>query len=228
MLKTRSVQLEMLDDSRTPEVQIRQSLDFMHFVNTFFGGTRAVLDYFDGAQTPGCFSVLDLGSGGGDIPYELTRWAAKKGKEISIVAVDLNPYCLTYARERFSSPSIRFLNRSAFDFETLGVFDYILSSMFFHHLSEEEIVTLLKRIDAYSRRGFLVNDLLRSPLHYSGASLASFFTFKKILFNDARLSVRRGFKKEDLARYREKTGIPFEIKRKPLFRILMSHEKRPD
>ncbi len=228
MLKTRSAQLEMLDDSRTPEAQIRQSLDFMRFVNVFFGGTRAVLDYFDGVKTPARFSVLDLGSGGGDIPFELARWAAKKGKKIYVTAIDLNPYCLTYAGERFASPSIRFLNRSAFDFETLGSFDYIISSMFFHHLSEEEIVTLLKRIDVHSRRGFLVNDLLRSRLHYAGTSLVSFFTFKKILFNDARLSVRRGFKEKDLARYREKTGIPFEIKRKPFFRILMSHEKRPD
>lgn len=228
MLKTRSSEPEMLDDLMTSEAQIRDSLDFMRFVNAFFGGKDAVLGYFEAIKTPASFSVLDLGSGGGDIPYALTRWAAQKSKQISVTAVELNPYCLAYAREKFSSSSIRFLKCSAFDLETLGDFDYIISSMFFHHLSEDEIITLLKRINGHSRRGFLVNDLFRSHLHYAGACLASFFMFKKILFNDARLSVSRGFREEDLALYRDKTGIPFEIKRKPLFRILMSHEKCSD
>ena len=226
--KTRSLKTERLDDSRTPASEIRRSLDFMRFVNARLGGTRAVIDYFEKARTPDRFSVLDLGSGGGDIPFALVRWAEHKGKTVHVTAVDLNPHCLDYAREKFKSPIIQFLNCSAFDFETLGHFDYVVSSMFFHHLSEEEIVLLLRRMEQHGRRGFLVNDLLRSRLHYLGASLISFFTFKDILFSDARLSVLRGFREEDLVRYRQKTGIPFEIKRKPFFRILMSHEKRPD
>lgn len=201
----------------------------MVFVNAFFGGTRVVLDYFEKNPTPQKFTVLDLGSGGGDIPFALTQWAAKHGKEVWVTAVDLNPHCQTYANARFASPYIHFLKRSAFEVENLGTFDYIVSSMFFHHLKDEEIVELLKRIHGQSRRGFMINDLYRCRRNYLAAILLSGLTFNKIIYNDAALSVSRAFKEKDLVDYRQRSGIFFEIERKPLFRIVMSrHDKRSD
>jgi 2-polyprenyl-3-methyl-5-hydroxy-6-metoxy-1,4-benzoquinol methylase len=194
----------------------------MVFVNTFFGGTQAVLDYFNKNKTPVKFTVLDLGSGGGDIPFALTQWAAKRGKEIFVTAIDLNPHCHAYASARFASPRIHFLKHSAFELEALGPFDYIISSMFFHHLSDEEITRLLKLIHRQSRLGFLINDLYRCRRNYFGAILLSCLSFKKVIYNDAKLSVSRAFKKRDFIYYREQTGVPFEIERKPLFRIVMS------
>ena len=222
MLKVRSTQLERIDSLGISSRDIRHSLDFLVFVNTFFGGTQVVLDYFDKNKTPQKFTVLDLGSGGGDIPFALTQWAAKRGKEIWVTAIDLNPHCQAYASVRFASSRIRFLKHSAFELATLGPFDYIISSMFFHHLSDEEITRLLKLIHRQSRLGFLISDLYRGYRNYFGAILLSCLSLKKTVYHDAKLSVSRAFKKKDFIYYKEKTGIPFKIERKPVFRILMN------
>lgn len=63
----------MLDDLGTSAQAIHNSLDFMCFVNAFFGGARVVSDYFNKNKTPAKFTVLDVGSGGGDIPFALTQ-----------------------------------------------------------------------------------------------------------------------------------------------------------
>ena len=218
----RSKQLEILDALDTPIQNVQDSLDFMVFVNAYCGGARVVLNYFEKNKTPDKFTVLDLGSGSADIPYMLTRWAEKNTKDISVTAVDINPHCLAYAASRFTSPNIRYLRHSAFDLETLGSFDYIISSMFFHHLTDEEIVRLLKIIDRQSRIGFIVNDLYRCRRNYLGALLLSCFWSNKVIYHDAKLSVSRAFQEEDFVRYREQAGIAFNIHRQPLFRIVMS------
>ena len=66
--------------------------------------------------------------------------------------------------------------------------------MFFHHLTDEDIVRFLKLMSQNSRHGFIVNDLYRGYLNYWGAYLLGVFSFRPIVFNDAKLSVKRAFK----------------------------------
>ena len=192
-------------------------------VNSALGGAAVVLDFFKKNRTPDEFSVLDIGCGAGDIPHALAQWAKSEGKKVTLTAIDLNPLCVTYASNHYRCPEISFLECSAFDIEKLGSFDYIISSMFFHHLSDEEIVRLLRLLRQNSRRGFLVNDLTRGYWNYWGAYLLGMFSFSPIVFNDAKLSVKRAFKETDFMRYRELSGIhDLKIERKPVFRITMN------
>ena len=223
-MKTRFLGPEILDGDNVPDRELRASFSFMSFVNRFFGGTRVVLDYFSSHPLPDRFSVLDIGFGGGDIAYALSRWAGERGKKAEITGIDLNPFCVRYARERFQTPSIRYTQASAFDLGSLGEFDYITASMFFHHLGDEDIVRLLTLMGQHARRGFIVNDLYRGWAAYCGAILLAAPTFRHILLNDAPLSVKRGFKEEDFERYRRLANIPkAKIERKPVFRISLSH-----
>ncbi len=228
-MRSRSTELEMLDAPVVPAVGLRAALNFMAFVNRFLGGASAVTAFFDRQEVPSEFTVLDLGCGGGDIASAIGYWARRRGKTANITAIDLNPDCLDYARRRFSSSGVRFLRRSAFDIEALGRFDYIISSMFFHHLDDGQILSLLALMEKQSRRGFLVNDLFRGHLNYWGAFFLALPTLNPMVIHDAKLSVRRAFKERDFAVYRRQSGIPFSIERRPVFRILMSrHAKRND
>lgn len=182
-----------------------------------------ILDYFESHPVPDHFRVLDLGFGAGDIAYEVSKWAQARGKHAEITALDLNPFCVQYAREHFKSPAVQYVQASAFDFESLGEFDYILASMFFHHLTDEDIAKLLMLMDKRARFGFIVNDLYRSWPAYCAAVALAIPTLCPIILNDAPLSVARGFREEDLERYRQRTGLSkMKIERKSIFRISLS------
>ncbi len=214
---------ELLDDLQVRPEDLLASLNFMTQVNGSLGGVRVVLDFFETCRVPDEFSVLDIGCGAGDIPHAVVEWAKKKGKKVSVTAIDLNPLCITYARRHFPDPEISFLQHSAFEIERLGIFDFIVSSMFFHHLSDEEIVRLLKLMKRQSRRGFIINDLERNAWNYLGAYVLGVFSFRPIVFNDAKLSVKRAFKESDFLRYRQESGLEeLCIEQKPVFRMTLS------
>ncbi len=223
-MRIRSLDLEILDQDNVPEKELRSSLSFIRFVNRFLGGTRVILDYFEEHPVPEHFRVLDLGCGAGDIAFAISGWARAHGKQAEIIGLDLNPVCIQYARENFKAPGVRYVQASAFDLDSLGKFDYILASMFFHHLGDEDIARLLRLMAGNARRGFIINDLCRSWPAYCGAVALAAPTFCPIILNDAPLSVKRGFREEDFERYRRSANIlTANIKRRPIFRISLSH-----
>lgn len=219
----RSHEPELLDDLDMGPEDLSASLNFMTQVNRSLGGTRVVTDFLQASAVPDEFSVLDIGCGAGDIPQAVVEWAKKKGKKVSVTAIDLNPLCIAYARHHFPGPEINFLRHSAFDIERLGAFDFVISSMFFHHLSDGAIVKLLSLMNRQARRGILVNDLYRNAWNYLGAYVLGVFSFNSVVFNDAKLSVKRAFVEADLWRYCEQSGLPdLRIERKPIFRLALS------
>ncbi len=223
-MKERSQEHELLDSPLVDPSELLESLNFMRQVNELFGGRKTILDYFASQKDlPDSFTVLDIGCGGGDIPFALVKWAAAQGKKATVTAIDSQQLCVAYAAEHFSSLDILYLDHSAFDIDRLGKFDYVMSSMFFHHLSDKEIVELLGLMKKTARRGWIVNDLHRNMLNYAGAWFLGFFSGQPMIFNDAKLSVARSFQKQDLERYRALAGIPgASIRRRPVFRITLS------
>jgi 2-polyprenyl-3-methyl-5-hydroxy-6-metoxy-1,4-benzoquinol methylase len=214
----------MLDDLEAKPEAIRTSLDFMTWVNRTLGGVRVILEYLEECRVPDEFSVLDIGSGAGDIPHAMVQWAKRNGKKISVTAIDLNAHCVAHAKARFPDPEISFLRHSAFEMESLGNFDYITSSMFFHHLTDDRIVGLLNLMKRRCRKGFIVSDLYRNVWNYLGAFVLGALSFRRIVFNDAKLSVKRAFREQDLARYRRQSGLSeLKIERKPVFRITLGY-----
>lgn len=213
--------MEILDDKDVREEDLKASLDFMVRVNRYLGGAKAILDFFERFMQKEQCRVLDLGTGAGDIPHALVQWAEKKKKRVDVTAIDVHPFCLHYAKEKFSSENIHHKLHSAFDLTELGNFDYIIASMFFHHLTNQQIVVLLKSMLKNATQGFIVNDLYRHPLAYYGAAFLS-LPLRSIVYHDAKLSVKRAFTEEDFYRYRNLAGIhQLQIRRQAVFRLIM-------
>jgi 2-polyprenyl-3-methyl-5-hydroxy-6-metoxy-1,4-benzoquinol methylase len=220
----RALQMEILDEPEAGLEKLRSSLRFMEWTNRWLGGAGPILDFFEQRVGAEKCTVLDLGTGGGDIPFVLAKWADENGKRMDITAIDIHSACLEYARGRHQHPRIRYVRHSAFDFEELGQFDYIIASMFFHHLPDEKIVELLQKMFQHARRGFIVNDLYRHPVAYWGVALLSAMTLDPVVFHDARLSVKRGFREEDAHNYRDWSGVDgMRIEQRPGFRLTMSY-----
>src|SRR5262249_40694449 len=72
---------------------------------------------------------------------------------------------------------VRFLEADALSAPVCPDYDVILSSLFLHHLDEDQAVTLLRRMARAAKRMVLVNDLVRSRagfvLAYLGTRLLS-------------------------------------------------------
>jgi hypothetical protein len=79
---------------------------------------------------------------------------------------------------------------------------------FLHHFTEEEIVFLIKKFLRIGRKGIIINDLQRSYLAFIGIKILTIlFSKSELVKNDAPLSVKRGFKKNDLVRLFAECGI---------------------
>ena len=79
--------------------------------------------------------------------------------------------------------------------------DIINTSLFCHHLNNDEIAILFSWAAKNAKVGFVLNDLHRHWLAYHSISfLTALFSKSYLVKNDAKLSVIRGFGKAELAK----------------------------
>ena len=202
----RSHEKEMMDLAGNPADLLEEDLNNLRKINRTLGAYRSVLwslkHLVDRKETTP-FSLLDVGTGSGDIPLAIVRWAKDKGITVRIVA--LEPEAITAAMARRLTrdfPEISVVRGDALHppFSPAS-FDFVLSSQLLHHFSEEEIVSLLRIWSRLARRAIVVSDLIRHPLAYFGIRLLTFlFTRNEMTRTDAPRSVRRAF---TLAEWRE-------------------------
>ena len=202
----RSREKEMMDFPGNPPDLLEEDLGNLRLLNRTLGGRRGVLRGLSrlvDKRRITRFSLLDVGTGSGDIPVAIVRWARADGISVRIVALEADPVTAAVARRLTKElPEISVVRGDAFcpPFSPAS-FDFVLSSQLLHHFPEEQIVVLLRRWSGLARRGLLVSDLIRHPLAYFGIRLLTcLFTCNEMTRTDAPLSVRRAF---TLAEWRE-------------------------
>jgi hypothetical protein len=80
---------------------------------------------------------------------------------------------------------------------------------------------VLTRLLERCRIGLVVNDLVRSPLHYGGTWLFTLLT-SAVFRHDARLSVRKGFVPAELEQLLRAQGLRhFRLERHFFYRFLL-------
>lgn len=146
------------------------------------------------------YTLLDVGAGGCDIAIQAAREARRRGLKLNITALDRDRRVLPIASQAIRDyPEIRIVEGDALDLHRLGPFDFVFSNHLLHHLSWDQIAILLEGIVAQTRLAFVMNDLKRSRLAYLGFTIFSgLLTPGSYHFYDGRLSIRRGFRPEEL------------------------------
>jgi len=214
-LKSRSKEEEIMDGFSGDPADIEHAYRLIEKVNRFLGGTRVVLRYLKrySRRWPAgaTIRILDLGSGATDIPRAIVDWARKKNLKIRVFALDILAEALRYSRNKLRDyPEIRFVQASALDLPFgKESFDYVISSMFFHHLDEELLVKVLGEADRTARRGIIVNDLLRYWRAYLWILFFSCFTKNRMFKKDAPLSVLKGFRPREIRTLIQKTSLRY-------------------
>src|SRR5947208_1614776 len=99
---------ELLDDPRADPVAVGKELHDIARLNALFWGTKAVVDALDtvfrAARDAGCemrdarWTLLDIGTGAGDIPRAAVAAASRYGITLSPIGVEVIPAAARLAR----------------------------------------------------------------------------------------------------------------------------------
>ena len=164
-----------MDEPDLDPVRHVQALTALARVNRVSGVARRVWqDVLRLSREPGRrrgkdepLRLLDVACGGGDVIVSVARRARSAGVPLEAHGCDVSPVALDYARgeaERWSV-STAFTVRDVLADGLPGGYDLVCSSLFHHHLSRTEAVTLLRGM-AGAGHWVLVQDLLRGTMGY--------------------------------------------------------------
>ncbi len=139
-------------------------------------------------------TVVDVACGGGDVTIDLARRLghATHGHRVRVVGIDFSPRAVQWARENAAGHGVDA------EFEVRDVLadgcppcDVAVSSLFLHHLDDDDACTLLRGLAAAARLGFVVSDLVRSRIGLGLAVLGTtFLSTSRVARVDGPLSVR--------------------------------------
>ena len=170
--------------------------------------------------------VLDVGCGEGDMLRRVHRWAVRGGHSVALTGIDLNP--LGIAAARAATPEevpIEFRVGDAFG-PGLEGFDVVLSSLFTHHLSDDQVVAFLRMMERVAAVGWFVNDLHRDRVAYHGFRvLARLAGWHRFVRHDGPVSVARSFRRADWVGLLARAGVPGGVRWQVPYRYCVSRLK---
>ncbi len=210
----RSTQAELMDTETVSFEEFHQCLRQLEFINACTLTYRPTLQWlrkiWRHVQPEQTIFILDAGSGGGDMLRRIWKWSQKRGFKVTLMGADLNPWSKKSAEE-MTSKGI------PVSFETADIFtlnlpkqpDFIISSLFTHHLTDEQLIHFIRWMDAQAMRGWFINDLHRHPVAYYFIQYATrIIPANRLIRHDAPVSVARAFTASDWQRLLVKAGIP--------------------
>jgi 2-polyprenyl-3-methyl-5-hydroxy-6-metoxy-1,4-benzoquinol methylase len=170
--------------------------------------------------------VLDLATGGGDVPISLARRARRAGFDVGIEGCDISPVAVAFAARAAEAAgvAVRFFPLDALNEALPEGYHIVTCSLFLHHLAEDDAVRLLRKMAEAARCMILVNDLLRSRAGYwlawTGCRALS---RSPIVHHDGPASVRAAFRLEEVRTLAERAGLNgIRLERRWPWRFLLS------
>lgn len=207
---------EWMDEPSTYE-EFRDCLRDLERVNRTVLSYRPTLGWLRqfAVPRPVPLHIVDVGSGGGDMLRRIEHWARLRRFDVHLTGIDLNPHAARAARE-FSLPSsrIQWVTANALAWTPSRPIDIVLSSLFTHHLADDEIVRFLAWMEESAHLGWFINDLSRGRLSYYGFKLlARLKRWHRFVQHDGPISIQRSFRREDWLRYVAEAGLDLKTVR---------------
>jgi len=207
-LSVRSNETELMDDLSRPDSEFVEAYNELTAVNKHLGGIRAVERFLP----EDAMSVLDVAAGGCDVGEALAS-----RRKCRVVSLDMNPRGLKMARQ--TAPVAGDALQLPFADRT---FDAVICSLFFHHLTTAECVSVLREMWRVASRIVIVNDLHRNRVaHASIRVLSALFSRSTMFRNDSAASVRRAFRPAELVDVAKTAGVPARVYRSFPYRLVL-------
>lgn len=221
----RSSRKELLDRDDIPFQDIERNMQELDFINTWLGGhaisLRGLKQLIKNRKQA---TICEIGCGGGDNLRVISRYCRRNNIGLRVMGIDSNAHCIAVARERWQDGNAEWVHSDyrnvLFEKEKP---DIIFSSLFCHHFTDEELVSMLGWMERNTAVGWFINDLQRHRLaYYAIRRLTQWLSRSYLVKNDAPISVLRGFTRSEWKGYLQKAGIhPYSIQWKWAFRWLI-------
>ena len=217
--------IELLDDPEAAPAEVGQSLRNIARANRWLGGAAAVRYGLHralggGRRSPrdGPLTLLDVGTGLGDLARMAGAWAAARGLDLRPIGLER---CTAAARLAHAGGLLLLAGDGGrLPLRDRSV-DLVLLSQVAHHFAPAGIVRLFRECDRVARRAVIVADLRRSSfaaLGWRAASLA--LGFDPNTCRDGLTSLRRGFSTTSLGALLAEAGIRAPVIRRPGARLV--------
>lgn len=220
-----------MDSGEVSPEELNDALEFLSATNTFLGGWSVMRERLERWSASWDKSrpvtMLDVGTGAADLPVRILAWGRRNGFDIQIVGIDTDALVLKLARERVGAEeNLALIHADLKTFAARGIkFDYVLGSLFLHHLPPAELENSLKLCDGLAVKGLLFSDLHRCAAAYAGVRALTYMAGRVTRY-DGPLSVRRAFLPAELERAAANAGLGWlQVRRGPFFRLSLSGEK---
>ena len=205
---------ELLDGPLDDAATLRGNLRDLARVNRHLGGAALSIRAVEAlAGDTSDLTILDVGTGAADIPLAMLDHAGRSGRSWRVTGVDSRPEVLEAAvrvdARLTSTPGLELTvgDGHHLPFED-DAFDIAHASLVVHHLDPQGVDRLLHEMVRVSRRGVVVNDLVRSRLNLIGARiLATVATRNRYTRNDGPLSVARAYTRDEMGRILATAGL---------------------
>jgi SAM-dependent methyltransferase len=219
---------ELLDDPGADPAIVAESLRNISRSNRWFGGTSAVRyglsRVLAGVPRGSRLTLLDLGTGSGDLPRRAAAWAARREVRLRSTGLELSRVAAGLARAGgvpcmvgcAGSPPLR--EKSV---------DLVLASQLLHHLAPDSAVRLLRTCDRLARLGVVIADLRRGRLAPIAFRIgAAALRFDRYTLVDGLTSIRRGYTAGELRALLAAAGLDAQVSRRPMYRLVATWRPR--
>ncbi len=215
--------VEILDNPAVDPELMRRSMRDVERANVMFGGRRAALAELDGIlrELPDGATILDVGTGRGDIPAAVKKRAKLLEKEIRTIGIDQS---LSLVAEHYPGNDVVLRgNALSLPFHDASI-DIVLASQVLHHFPEKSAIAMVREMNRVAIHRVVISDLRRSVMAATGLWVSSFLLgFHPVSRHDGVVSVMRGFLPAELAEIVARaTGHRPAVRRRLGFRVTTS------
>jgi ubiquinone/menaquinone biosynthesis C-methylase UbiE len=210
---------EWMDAPGHATAVLADNLSDLRRVNRWVGGVRLTLRGLQRltAELPrgAALTIVDLATGGADIPRAVAAWARRREFAARVLATDLSPAILALAAggpAGGSNGHKRGLAFAAADARRLpfadASVDYAICSLALHHQVPDDALAMLREMRRIAQRGVVVNDILRCWKGYWGARLITRLCCSNPLTrHDGPLSVRKAYTRVEMTALAAEAGL---------------------
>lgn len=205
---TRDLQPELMDDPAIDPVEHAQALAGLARLNQFSGVAPLMSRYVrrlnkdrllaTSATRP--LRILDVASGGGDVPIAWARRAKRDGISIELTMIDISPVAVQQQQRlaKCHGINVKSIQMNCLTEALPTGFDLVTNSLFMHHLEVADAAHMLRQMRAATDNAILVCDLERSRFNVALVTIAGqALSRSKVVHHDGPQSVRGAFTRSE-------------------------------